>query len=307
MKKTIVLGLWFFFVTGSAYSDDEIKIDWEFSDRQQEIIRTDLAFLKSLSFNHQDSWFGKIFKGDVHKYLIDRVRYLVSAQSDLTDRVIGGPYFPPPGEVMDSDGKVIAALAAYNIGTELFFVNMKYFADYRTFFEFRRGFIFGNERLPFESTRTGLIELGPRYFEKLNPELPNSKIPTSRFERISFLIHEARHSDCTGGLSSQDLEKVMRGQPIANRLCGYEHILCPTGHKYAGVGACEDIPWGSYAVETSFLAAVLVNCTNCSGIESQEINNLLLDRKSRVLNWSSLYSGQLGDPDMTSGGPPWNP
>src|SRR5262249_43977453 len=53
-------------------------------------------------------------------------------------------------------------------------------------------------------------------------------------ERISVLIHEGRHSDCTGGLPLSDLESFRRTSrgleglfSIQNTDCGHTHILCP--------------------------------------------------------------------------------
>ncbi len=280
------------------------EFDSGFSNELKQTVLADVAAVAGLKISSTDSWLNKIFGGtngvNLHKYLDERINYFVPWTANIPDRVWGGPYFPPPAEVKDSNGNVIAALGAYNIGTDLFFVNMKYYFDYVTYYMLK-----GVTRLDLTHMRIGLIELGPRYFTRLDPQDKTKRIPTTRIERMAFLIHEARHSDCTGGLNDADHDRVRASRPIQNKLCGYEHVKCPKGHKYENVDACENVKWGAYAVESVFLRAVVESCQNCSAAEIAEAKELFADRKSRVLNWDQLMSGQMGAPDMSSGGPPW--
>lgn len=302
----ILLAMVFMKISSMAQAGDttDFEFDKGFTVDQEKVISDDLTNLKALQINSNDPWMQKIFGGgtgaDVFKYLNERVNYFVPWTVDIGNRVWGGVYSPPPAEVKDSEGNIVAALGAYNIGTDLFFVNMRDYYDFVTYFMFH-----GTRRLDLTHMRIGLVEIGPRYFSRLNPNNKKERIPTSRIERMAFLIHEARHSDCTGGLNDADFDRVRARRPIENKLCGYEHVKCPPGHKYAGVVACEDLKWGSYAVEAMFLTAVVSGCQNCTTEEMTEAQQLLEDRKARVLNWDRLMTGELGAPDMGSGGPPW--
>lgn len=308
MKLTIgFLILWGALSSVSHAGNPKVGFEFAggFTQVQQATLRNDLKELKSLQIESNDPWFQKTFGGTnasrVYSYLDERINYFIPWTADITGSVWPAAYFPPPMEVRDSNGKVIAALAAYNLSADLFFVNMRYWYDFSTVYS-----LTPFQRLNLDNMRVGLIEIGPRYFERINPAQPNQKMPTSRIERMAFLVHEARHSDCTGGLNDQDLDRVRAKRPIENQLCGYAHVKCPAGHKYEGVEACEDMKWGAYAVESLFLSALINSCANCTAAEKAEAQILFEDRKSRVLNWDQLTSGQRGNPDMSSGGPPWS-
>lgn len=300
-KVFVALTLWTSVTFAASF-----ELEKGFTKSQEATLQSDLKGLVSLQIESSDPWFRKIFGGasaqNVTAYLDDRINYFIPWTVNIPASVWPAPYFPPPAEVQDASGKVVGALGAYNIGTDLFFVNIKYWDDYTTYYLLGS---FGR-RLKLESTRVGLIEIGPRYFERLDPADPNRKIPTSRIERMAFLVHEARHSDCSGGLNRSDIEQVRFSRPIQNAQCGYSHVKCPAGHKYENLEACENVSWGAYAVESVFLAAVINSCKNCSAEEIQQAKDLLQDRQSRVLNWNELLAGRAGEPNMTSAGALWN-
>jgi hypothetical protein len=118
--------------------------------------------------------------------------------------------------------------------------------------------------------------------------------------RTSTLVHEARHSDCTGGMDSDDVGRIRAGGMPASTECFYRHVDCPKGHPMAGLEACDEIAWGAYTMGALFSAALAKNCTNCSEEEKQQALMVTMDGFSRVLVLEAMMKGQLGDPDMSS-------
>ncbi len=149
----------------------------------------------------------------------------------------------------------------------------------------------GNTFLKVNSPRIGLVKLGEHYSE------------FEQFVRMSTWVHEARHSDCTGGLSDSQIKKIRETKEIKdtqNWTCGHLHSICPKGHDYEGLAACDNSDWGAYAVGAVFGDAVAADCLNCT-LEQKKIAQIYaLDSWSRVLNAEQLKSGQLGKPNMTS-------
>jgi hypothetical protein len=142
-----------------------------------------------------------------------------------------------------------------------------------------------------------VIRLGEGY-TKINFLVP--LIPA--FERIFTMVHEARHSDCTGGLPTSDVLRVRNNQQPLQRNCGHMHSVCPTGHPLAGYFACDDLPWGAYAVHGVFASTVASQCTNCSNKEKAVSRAAAAEAFSRIEYLDDMLGGQWGDPDMSSSG-----
>ncbi len=106
------------------------------------------------------------------------------------------------------------------------------------------------------STRVGLIVLTQYY-----PQLQS-------LARQSILLHEARHSDCTGGLPKSNIVKIkealrQKDNEAANALfgrCGHAHVICPSG-IYSGMAACDSESWGAYAVGAVYARAMAANAS----------------------------------------------
>ena len=154
------------------------------------------------------------------------------------------------------------------------------------------GFRFGDRVLELDSSHVGIIQLGAGYKEKFAPSIV----------RQSTLIHEARHSDCTGGIKRSVLDDLLKGIFPENSSCGHLHVKCPAGHDYAGYMACDKGAWGAYAVEAVYGSVISKTCTNCSETEKQIALISALDSVSRVLVLDDMLAGRLGPPDMTSSG-----
>ncbi len=140
------------------------------------------------------------------------------------------------------------------------------------------------------STRVGIVQLG----EGFNANFP-------QIGRTQTMVHEARHSDCTGGLPVQNLVDLKNGKSLDLKNCGNSHVLCPVGHSFAGYPACDGGAWQAYSVGGLYSLGVTSICTNCSGKDKKVAAMLGMDAFSRVLvDLDEMFDGKLGDPDMSS-------
>jgi hypothetical protein len=166
-------------------------------------------------------------------------------------------------------------------------------------------FDFNNQTVPLTSARTGIVVLGDGYSDTIafkDSQGNTSQVSLPAFYRQSILLHEARHSDCTGGLSEQQLNRISQETSAAEfsanddaGACGHLHITCPSG-DYQGLSACDDETYGAYGIQAVFLTAAKLQLE-----ADQEDDSLALvmemDTYSRLLDDGSRG---VEYPDMSS-------
>jgi hypothetical protein len=258
-----------------------IHFDPALSANENQMLQDDLSRIDSLQIDGSKvKYFMNIFGGpdsaSVNHYLSERVHWLVSSKKDLDRSVILIPSF---FDATASNPQVVAT----NIGAAIWFSAIAAGGP-------AAGIQIGSDLVEIHSTRAGVIQLGDAY----------SSSAADPLLRVSTLIHEARHSDCTGGLSRQDLALLQAGKDPVHKDCGHLHADCPAGHPYAGYPACDDHPWGAYAVEADYMGAVSKTCVDCTDQEKKLATVVFADAASRVLNLDGLLAGQYGAPDMSS-------
>jgi hypothetical protein len=260
-------------------SELQIVLDPELSKDERNSVISDLNRAQTLDVHGEPgSYFAKIFgspdNSGVMRYLSERVHYILPRAAKLDSRL--------------SHSTFRVYTLALNVGTMLWFEAM---GDSPKPYSLR----VGQTLVPIQSSRVGIIQLGEGYTLKdASPAL------TSPILRIATLIHEARHSDCTGGISSSDLEKLLTGDDPDKSNCGHLHVRCPEGHRYDGVYACDDEAWGAYSVEATYLTGIIKKCSNCSAEEKAIATTLFADSLDRVIPATEMLAGKLGDPDMSS-------
>jgi hypothetical protein len=161
----------------------------------------------------------------------------------------------------------------------------------------------GEQHIPVYSARVGIMEIGPGYRATIQDESGNSySIPSE--VRQAVLIHEARHSDCTGGLTETDLNNLRSARTesalqasLSHSTCGHMHSNCPAGHELHDLPACDSMAWQAYSVESVYLDAVGNQLT---GIDKYILDITRADKESRYADFSALKMNQRGDPDMSS-------
>lgn len=162
--------------------------------------------------------------------------------------------------------------------------------------------------LVFDSPRVGLMVTGPGY--KSHVKLRDGKwieIPSSY--RQKTLVHEARHSDCTGGMTKDALDSITNAKTayefnnaLKKTNCAHLHSACPSYHELSGIPACDDKAWGPYAVDAIFSAA---RATTTSGIEKAALEAAAVEAAGRVtgVSFSLMLNGYYGEPNMSSSKP----
>jgi hypothetical protein len=159
------------------------------------------------------------------------------------------------------------------------------------------------QTIPIDSSRTGVIMLGPLYTPTQQTD-SGRVIPIPAAYRQAILLHEARHSDCTGGLSQAEIQ-AMRSATSSDQFfteyprqrCGHTHVTCKSG-TYEGLAACDSEKYGAYTVGALFLAAAQAE----SDSVAQEIDAMT------AIDYFSRYSDVGNDdqdeqvPDMSSSG-----
>lgn len=260
-----------------------IHLDPELSSSEAQKVSQDTSMIQSLELDGSKvKYFSDIFSGtdaaSVEHYLSERVHWIVSAKKDI-DRTVVNLSSSLANGLETSNPQVVAT----NIGAAIWFSAIASGNP-------AAGMQIGQDLVEIHSTRAGVIQLGDAYSSDLADPLL----------RISTLVHEARHSDCTGGVSKQDLDLLKAGKDPIRKDCGHLHADCPAGHPYAGYPACDDHPWGAYAVEADYMAAVAKYCLNCSAQDKKIATVVFADAASRVLDLDGLLAGKYGAPDMTS-------
>lgn len=259
-----------------------VKLDPAMSSGDRRALAEDISKIMNFRIDARgdrmfQAAFGSNDSSGVVRYLDERINYIVPGSIRLDSRLSTRLTVP----VVDED---FIGLVASNLGTNLWMAQ-------EAMRPARLGFQLGGQWIPIRSSRVGIIRLGSAYrqYERMN--------------RIKTLVHEARHSDCTGGLTQADVAQFRAGQPLVNRSCGHEHSICPNGHQYAGYPACDSTVWGAYAIEALYMRN-LARCSNCSSEERQVAMAVSLEALNRVVGVDrrAMMAGRLGAPDMRSQG-----
>ncbi|HAR41495.1 MAG TPA: hypothetical protein DCS07_02505 [Bdellovibrionales bacterium] len=263
------------------------KVDPGVGKSERALLVEDVSRISSIEIQSApgtafDLIFGGTNTNHVLTYLDERINYFIPEDGEIDSRlvIVRDSLFPDN----ESSSKKVMTMAT-NVGTVLWMIKE---ASSPTEVAFR----FGSRLIQLDSSRVGIIRLGEGYKEDFAPSI----------SRQSTLVHEARHSDCTGGLPRSTIEDLINGKLPEDPACGHLHAICPADHSFAGYAACDKEAWGAYAVEAIFTAVIAKTCTNCSETEKQIALISAADSLSRVLVLEDMLSGRLGPPNMTSDG-----
>lgn len=157
-----------------------------------------------------------------------------------------------------------------NIGTALYFAGKS--SQQLFTLKVKSGFL-SSRSYEIQSPRTGIIQIGEGLFLKkylMNKE--NELAMANSLGRMAVFFHEARHSDGSG------------------ESLGFFHAVCPTGHDFAGVHACDRNLNGPYTVGAQIIKEFINNCEQCSVSEKEQMRLRYLDSLNRVLKSTPVIS-----------------
>jgi hypothetical protein len=275
---------------GEVSTKMNVTLDRSVSVEERSLLVSDMYKLMKLDLQvRPQTYFDKTFAGvdadSVIRYLNTRVHYVIPASVALESRL--GFFHDALAARRWATSSQIYTMAV-NVGTALWYESL---ADGSG----KLGFKIDENLVPLDSSRVGIIQLGQGYTLK-----DKGHYAFPQFARISTLIHEARHSDCTGGITRGDIDLIRQGEFPEHRECGHLHSRCPVGHNYEGAYACDQEAWGAYAVQGVFTASLVKNCANCSEAEQKVALAVFSDAISRVIPLDDMLAGKLGNPDMSS-------
>jgi hypothetical protein len=278
---------------------------------QDQLLSADLADLGNyksagaIQYDQQNNGiFTQIFGGttsaDLTNYLNTRVHYYIDKDQDVS---ISPSDFQNMGWTQETllkslaDTNSDATVCAVNVSIEYWILGL--INNVLVNFEFN------NQTVPLTSARTGIVVLGDGYSNTIafkDSQGNSSQVSLPAFYRQSILLHEARHSDCTGGLSEWQLSRISQETSAAEFSanddagdCGHLHIACPSG-DYKGLYACDDETYGAYGVQAVFLTAAMYQLE--ADNEDDSLAQIMeLDTYSRLLNDGSKG---VEYPDMSS-------
>lgn len=285
---------------------------------QKDIYASDVSTLSKMSSSGPreanqitNNGFTKIFGGttgkDVDAYIKLRIKHVFNQQDMKTLRV--QPEYL--GDLMgwqeeatdvpkdDSEPQTVAT----NDGTAVWIVS-------RMINE-KISVVAGSTVIPVDSTRVGIISLGDMYKTSIEVEDDGEKhnITFPPEFRLSTVVHEARHSDCTNGFSdalaialknSETMDEFLKTAGIDQLECGHMHVICPSNHDYAGHPACDNETWGAYGVGAVYSLAAEKNYTE-DGLEKRILEIAHMDEMSRLLKGKATASSTFSSssPNMS--------
>ncbi len=259
-------------------------------------------------YNHTfTSIFGGTDAASVNKFYIDRVRHFIDldrskfkASNDLPNDKWRTPPANPTETPIPHDPSV--KVGASNIGISLWLQGVINDAQVVVYDQ-------DNLRIPVRSSRSGIIALGAGYLASVTSKRTGKSIPLPAEYRQAILLHEGRHSDCTGGLTQtqintirdvSDADDFEKKFPVM--ACGHLHTICKSG-DYAGLAACDNEGFGAYTVGAVYALAAYNSSQD--PIAKEILKSTFIDYFSRMesIDWNDLLSGKLHlIPDMTSSG-----
>lgn len=200
----------------------KIHFDCSLSDEHYETLLSDLNFLKAMEFRgpsaiklQQLLGLNTLSGASLFSWLEERVQTLLD------------PSFEFQKNTHYAFNKSISLLSVYNNP----FANLE---------------VPGFGSIEINSQRIGVVLLGNIFFD--TPTLLEGVDIKNSYtiQRLSTLIHEARHSD--GRENS----------------FGFFHIECPKGHPEAGEPNCDPCNNGAYRVQMHFVQSAIESCDECN-------------------------------------------
>lgn len=162
-----------------------------------------------------------------------------------------------------------------NIGTAIYHAGKS--AEVMYTLKIRTGF-FSNKSILIDSPRAGVIKIGEGLFKRrYQINKTNDAATSNTIGRMAVFFHEARHSDGNGSS------------------LGFFHAVCPIGHDFEGVHACDRNLNGPYSIGAQMIKEFSKNCDDCSASEKEQLRLRYLDSINRVLTSTPTIKNGISD------------
>jgi hypothetical protein len=275
------------------------------------MLQTDSNMLRSYDVTH-NKLFTKMFGGttgaDMLRYFRTRIKYsiteaqfkkmeVVSAEPEAGVRAANLGAFDLFGLMSDNsdEAKVIAS----NIGTALWYYAKAHRVNLVVRLE--------GQPIAIDTSRVGIMMFGEGYTKYVERE-DGSKGEIIPEFRIMTLLHEARHSDCTGGITRADLDTYVRTSKnkaayeaeFKRNSCGHFHVYCPAEHEYAGLPACDRHAWGAYSVSAVYFEAILPTFKDNYTMYAKARAHLMNLKNRLTIDFDNMVA--KSEPNMSSSG-----
>jgi hypothetical protein len=131
----------------------------------------------------------------------------------------------------------------------------------------------GVGKVPVKSPRVGIIQVGDGMFYTGFKNLQGLSIDSQAYRsfRVASLYHEARHSD---------------GNGVS---LGFSHAVCPSGHEYEGMKACDRNSNGPYTIEALLIKSMMRSCQDCTVSDLEAMKLMAINYKNRAIAELSSY------------------
>lgn len=255
-----------------------VNLNDKMSSKDQYLFLQDLDDLKSLDIDASEmKFFQKVFGGtkidSVIKFIDPRINYVFPWNIQIATKIFGNE--PNTGaRIMATNSSLEKWLESLNVQNGV------------------SVFTFNDRPIEIKDIRIGIFNLGEGYNDQ-----------THQIVRFGTLIHEARHSDCTGGLTEADYATIRTDFRTAVNIipkCGHQHVVCPPGHPLENLPACDGHAFGAYAVAGVLMMGIANHCKNCSEKEKYVAQLTAIDNFYRIPYFEEMLLQE--QPDMSSTG-----
>ncbi len=283
MVKKALISIGLLLLSLSSWAEMKITISNKVKNAHEKAIKKDLKVLSEFNFSEEGSedtlyYFGieSLTNQDLEEWLDARINWIIPETEFDKLKIVEGDSaaYPDNGtpvvETPDSKPQGKGVVVMSNIGTALYFSGkqMKKHVGLKI-----KTSMFKREKVMIDSPRTGIIMIGEGLFmRRLQINRQNDDSVANSLGRLQTMFHEARHSDGHG------------------KHLGFFHAVCPEGHDYAGLNACDRNMNGPYSIGSNLMKEFIKNCEDCTESELEVMKLVWLDSLNRVIKDSEVIA-----------------
>lgn len=255
-------------------NDLEVLKNLDFSNNEKDLQTLKMMGLETLDAESLEEWLSERMKFIVtdKAFKFFKISLNKKIKTEREDVDYPNPQLPSvlksqsEFENTEEDGESYTVMT--NIGAAIYLDGKKERRIYRM--NLSTG-LFRSETITIDSPRVGIIQIGEGLFDRrFNINNSNPSAVSNGLHRLGVFFHEARHSDG-------------HGESLA-----FVHTICPKGHDYEGLAACDSTPNGAYGVSAGVVKELLNTCNDelCTEREREILRLTILDSENRILNKS---------------------